>query len=264
MEAIKRGSKGDAVKQLQNVLISLGYSITVDGDFGYKTETIVKVFQKKNGLVADGIVGQQTWNKLNVKESNTKQVDPSVVYKPINTHISKCTNRAIKYLVIHFTAGGNSKKGAAEKNRNVFLKRNASADFVVDDVTMLQINPDLRNYYCWAVGDGKGKYGITNKNSISIEICSTLQTGTTPALPNHTGWTFTEAAIANTVKLSKILMKKYNIPLSNVIRHYDASRKSCPGIIGWNDNTMYDAKTGKPLGKKNTSEKWLEFKKRLA
>ena len=264
MEAIKKGSKGDAVKQLQNVLISLGYSIVADGDFGPKTETIVKDFQKKNGLVADGIVGQQTWNKLIVKESNTKQVDPSVVYNPINTHISKCTNRAIKYLVIHFTAGGNSKKGAAEQTRKVFLTRNASADFAVDDTTMLQINPDLRNYYCWAVGDGNGKYGITNKNSMSIEVCSTLQSGTTGAVPNHAGWTFTDAALNNTVKLCKILMKKYNIPLSNVIRHYDASRKSCPGIIGWNDGTLYDAKTGKSLGKKNTSEKWLEFKKRLS
>ena len=263
MEAIRKGSKGDTVKLLQNILISLGYSIVADGDFGAKTEAIIKDFQKKNGLIADGIVGQQTWNKLNVKESNTKQVDSSVVYNPINTHISKCTNRAIKYLVIHFTAGANSKKGAAEKTRNVFLSRQASADFVVDDATMLQINPDLRNYYCWAVGDGKGKYGVTNKNSISIEVCSTLQSGTTATVPNHSGWTFTEAALANTVKLSKILMKKYNIPLSNVIRHYDASRKSCPGLIGWNDSSLYDAKTGKPLGKKNTSEKWLEFKKRL-
>lgn len=265
METVKKGSKGDSVKQLQQALIKVGYSIVADGDFGAKTENAVKDYQSKNGLVADGIVGQKTWNKLGISETViTKQVDPSVVYNPINVHISKSPGRSIKYLVIHYTAGGNSNEGAATRTRDVFLKREASADFAVDDYSMVQVNPDLNNYYCWAVGDGNGKYGVTNKNSISIEICSTLEKGTSSSRPNHSGWKFTEAALNNTVKLCKILMKKFNIPLSNVIRHYDASRKSCPGLVGWNDGSLYDAKTGNSTGKKNTSEKWLEFKKRLA
>lgn len=262
MDALRKGSKGDSVKHLQNILISIGYSLVADGDFGQKTETAVKDFQKKNNLAVDGIVGQQTWNKLAL--SDVKQVDSCVVYNPINTHITKSANRQIKYLVIHYTAGKSSKEGAANANRTVFLKREASADFIVDDKVIMQINPDLRNYFCWAVGDGNGKYGVTNKNSISIEICSNLVKDTNPVFANHSGWYFTDESLNNAIKLAKILMKKYNIPLTNVIRHYDASRKSCPGIVGWNEGNLHDPITGKSINKKNTNEKWLAFKKRLS
>lgn len=60
----KKGSTGQAVKDVQYLLAKKGYNIKVDGKFGTDTETMVKDFQKKNKLVADGIVGQSTWNKL--------------------------------------------------------------------------------------------------------------------------------------------------------------------------------------------------------
>ena len=61
METIKKGSKGAAVKQLQELL-----KITADGLFGNNTETAVKEFQRKNGLTIDGIVGAKTWAALGV------------------------------------------------------------------------------------------------------------------------------------------------------------------------------------------------------
>ena len=33
-------------------------------------------------------------------------------------------------------------------------------------------------------------------------------------------------------------MKELNIPKERVIRHYDVTGKSCPGIIGWNEDTI--------------------------
>ena len=61
-EALKRGSRGDLVRQLQTRLRSWGYySGTVDGVYGAKTESAVRAFQKRNGLTADGIVGQKTF-----------------------------------------------------------------------------------------------------------------------------------------------------------------------------------------------------------
>lgn len=42
------------------------------------------------------------------------------------------------------------------------------------------------------------------------------------------GWYFEEATIAATIELTKELMKKYNIPEVNVIRHYDVTGKICP------------------------------------
>ena len=57
---LKKGSVGGDVKTLQELLNQLGASLTVDGDFGSKTEAAVKAFQKKAGLKQDGKYGDQT------------------------------------------------------------------------------------------------------------------------------------------------------------------------------------------------------------
>jgi GH25 family lysozyme M1 (1,4-beta-N-acetylmuramidase) len=62
---LRKGSKGNGVKWIQDKLVKAGYKLTIDGDFGSKTESAVKLFQKKNGLVADGIVGPKTISALN-------------------------------------------------------------------------------------------------------------------------------------------------------------------------------------------------------
>lgn len=64
---VRKGSKGAAVKELQQLLLKKGYKLPkygADGSFGNETLTAVKQFQKDNGLVVDGIVGPKTWNKL--------------------------------------------------------------------------------------------------------------------------------------------------------------------------------------------------------
>ena len=58
---LKRGSSGADVKTMQQKLKSWGYySGSVDGIFGSGTESAVKLFQRTNGLTADGIVGSAT------------------------------------------------------------------------------------------------------------------------------------------------------------------------------------------------------------
>ena len=62
---VSYGSRGDAVRKLQELLNALGYDCgSVDGIFGSKTKAAVLAFQKANGLGADGIVGPLTWAKL--------------------------------------------------------------------------------------------------------------------------------------------------------------------------------------------------------
>lgn len=56
---LKKGSKGNEVKELQGLL-----HIFQDGIFGAITEEAVKEFQRANGLTPDGIVGDKTWAKL--------------------------------------------------------------------------------------------------------------------------------------------------------------------------------------------------------
>ena len=264
MEVIKKGSKGEAVKKLQK---SLG--VAADGVFGANTEVAVKKFQSKAGLTPDGIVGAKTWAALEKNPIDNKAVDDCVIYNPLSVHITPSKGRTIKYLAIHFTAGSSSIGGRAMNVKRTFETSPSSADFCVDDRDIVQFNPDPRNYYCWAVGDkrqitgGSSLNGIaSNKNTISIEICSSCKSGFSVSNANHEGWYFTEAALNNAVKLAKILMKTYNIPLERVVRHYDITGKLCPGIVGWNDYYVI-GDDGNTKIRKNNSEQWKAFKARL-
>ena len=274
MKTIKKGDKGAEVKMLQELLNKAGHKLVVDSDFGQKTHDAVVALQKSKSLEADGIVGPKTWASLCVGKTttNTKCVDESVIYEPLELCISKSPNRVVKYLAIHYTAGGSSAHGKAKSMKGEWERsRRVSADFGVDDSDMVQFNPDIMTYHCWAVGDGKNSYSgggqlygkALNRNTVSIEICSSLQKGYTAAQPNHDGWYFTESALDNAVKLAKILMKKFNIPIERVVRHYDISGKVCPGIIGWNNAEIY-TKEGKITKEKNNSKAWEAFKKRLS
>lgn len=67
MEAIKKGSKGSAVAEIQRKLLLLGYNLGCsdeDGLFGSATERAVKSFQKTYGLKSSGIVDKETWQLL--------------------------------------------------------------------------------------------------------------------------------------------------------------------------------------------------------
>ena len=64
---LRRGSKGDSVKECQALLEKAGYSVGscgIDGDFGRATLAAVKAFQSDHGLVVDGIVGPKTRKEL--------------------------------------------------------------------------------------------------------------------------------------------------------------------------------------------------------
>jgi len=67
---LRKGSTGDAVRQLQQALKDLGFDPGgVDGQFGSNTESAVRAFQSDRGLAVDGIVGEITW--LNIDEADT-------------------------------------------------------------------------------------------------------------------------------------------------------------------------------------------------
>ncbi|GHU65458.1 hypothetical protein FACS1894184_01280 [Clostridia bacterium] len=60
-----QGSTGSDVRAVQTILKQLGYlTSSVDGIFGSKTAAAVKAFQTRNGLYADGQVGNNTFQKM--------------------------------------------------------------------------------------------------------------------------------------------------------------------------------------------------------
>lgn len=67
---LRKGSKGNEVKEVQRRLKQWGYySGGVDGVFGAGTRAAVIAFQKKNGLTADGVVGKATYKALGMTAS---------------------------------------------------------------------------------------------------------------------------------------------------------------------------------------------------
>ena len=148
-------------------------------------------------------------------------------YANKNNYGAKRSTSNIKYIVIHYTANdGDTDEG----NANYFASRiiKASAHYFVDDDSVTQSVPD--NYVAWSVGGSKynnckttggGKYytKCTNSNSISIELCDTKKDG--KIYP-------TKKTIDNAIELTRKLMKQYNIPSTNVIRHFDVTGKTCP------------------------------------
>ena len=60
---LSKGSKGLYVNRHQALLNIAGARLVEDGDFGPVTERETEEFQRKYGLVPDGIVGPKTWTK---------------------------------------------------------------------------------------------------------------------------------------------------------------------------------------------------------
>lgn len=66
MRTIKKGSKGDAVKLWQQIMVINGIDIGkwgIDGDFGSATQTATNKFKKQVGLTQNGTVDDATWTK---------------------------------------------------------------------------------------------------------------------------------------------------------------------------------------------------------
>ncbi|MCR4886649.1 MAG: peptidoglycan-binding protein [Clostridiales bacterium] len=61
---LRKGSSGDAVRELQELLNQNGAALTVDGKFGSATETALRNYQQSHGLVPDGICGAATMSAL--------------------------------------------------------------------------------------------------------------------------------------------------------------------------------------------------------
>lgn len=154
------------------------------------------------------------------------------------------TASTIKYIVIHYTANdGDHDESNARYFRNNIVK--TSAHYFVDDDSVTQSVPDLSLAYavggkkwsdCSKTGGGKLYGKVTNKNSLSIELCDTKKNGKLAA---------SEATMANAAELCRKLMKKYNVDIDHVVRHFDINGKHCPAYF-------------------MDSKAWAGFKNRLA
>ena len=140
-------------------------------------------------------------------------------YSP-NFSTTRRNKKKIKYIVYHYTGMRSENKAVkrlTDVNSNVschyFIKRNGQIILMI---------PEL--FEAWHAGKSNWKKDISlNKNSIGIEISNK---------GHESGYeNFSKAQISSLIKLSKYLIKKYNIKISNILGHSDVSfeRKKDPG-----------------------------------
>ena len=197
----------------------------------------------------------QKWNLTKYDNFELKPIPALQIIQKTSTHnTTKCNNRKIEWIVLHYTAGTTSTKGSAQNTAAYFSKttNQASADFIVDDETAVQYNPDPLNYYCWAVGGSKytnksttisGQYygQCKNSNSISIEMCSRKK-NTASLNASDNDWYITENTENMAIQLTRHLMQLYKIDKSHIIMHHQVTGKLCPqpwcknelALINWN------------------------------
>jgi hypothetical protein len=202
MQVLKKGSKGESVRTLQEFL-----KITVDGDFGPKTESAVKSYQKKNGLAVDGIVGPKTWahmgilttdNAENIETSNALEIKKH--YMPVGTYFPGPVPK--DWIFLHHTAGGANPYQVADMwardNRGNVATEYILGGQSVDgknktyDGEMVQCFPD--GGYGWHTGTGNS---LMHRNSVAIEVCCMGQ------IVNGKTYVNTTADPSQVIKLAK-------------------------------------------------------------
>ena len=140
-------------------------------------------------------------------------------YSP-NFNLKKRNSKQIKFIIFHYTG---MKKEQDAINRLTSIQSQVSSHYLVknngDIVVMV---PDL--YIAWHAGKSSWKnIESLNKSSIGIEISNPGH--------EHNYSNFSKKQISSILKLSKLLMKKYNILSKNILGHSDIApfRKKDPG-----------------------------------
>lgn len=139
---------------------------------------------------------------------------------------SKRSTSAIKYLVYHYTANdGDTDEANAKYFHNNVVKASAHR-FVDDDSVTISVPDNYTAYHCGGGLQGKNGHKFfeicTNTNSMGIEMCDTIRNGKYEVSPKTR---------ANAIAEGRKIVKKYNIPKSCVIRHYDVTGKNCPAYF---------------------------------
>lgn len=169
----------------------------------------------------------------------------------------KGNNKKNLFIVIHYTANnGDTAKGNCNYFYNIY--RGASANYFVNENSIWQCVED--GDIAWHVGANKYYNACRNDNSIGIELCSRKDA--------NGKYYFKEETIKNAQNLTSYLMTKYNIPISNVVRHWDCTHKKCPAPfvddeqaweqfkdgLAWVDDLNYLESTGRV----NSDLQWVE------
>jgi peptidoglycan hydrolase-like protein with peptidoglycan-binding domain len=148
---LKKGNSGEDVVTLQAKLRYRGYTVPYNGSFDDATEQAVKLFQTNNGLVADGIVGHNTWEKLVV---TVRQGNKNIVVEALQRQLKNEYHYTVTVGVIDSDFGWGTYDGVVSFQKSV----NLGADGIVGPDTWSHIlsNDSTRMHHSNAVQSLQG------------------------------------------------------------------------------------------------------------
>jgi hypothetical protein len=178
---LRLGSSGQDVKELQ-VLLGLSAS----GHFDAETEKAVKAYQRENGLMIDGLVGNQTLGAMNAEHATTdasetvySPIDGLIVnkhYLPEDGYLPGPTSK--EYLFLHHTLGWHNPYNQvaewANDNRGpvatefILGGRSIKDNEDIYDGELVQCMP--QGAFGWHLGQTGSRYMHTH--SVGIELCN--------------------------------------------------------------------------------------------
>lgn len=192
---LSRGSKGEYVKRLQACL-----HLVQDGIFGTITEEAVKAFQRANGIIPDGIVGEKTWAKLDKQEAALKK-----------------SKRVINKIIVHCTATPEGRVTTVDEIRKWHKQRGFS-----------DIGYHYVIYLDGSVHNGRDVNLVgahcSGYNANSIGVCyvggcdKTMQ-------PKDTRTAAQKDALLKLLKQLRVLY-----PAAKIHGHRDYANKACPSF----------------------------------
>lgn len=179
---LKLGSKGENVKILQRFL-----KLQDDGDFGVKTESAVKKWQKENKLKDDGVVGEKTWTTMGLDQLITTDISERVngfnsgliieeYFLPKGEYLIGPTNK--EYVFLHHTAGGHNPYQVVDM-WGKDTRGKIATEFVLGGQSVLGTNVKFdgkliqcvpTGAYGWHLGDNGSQH--MHSHSVGIEVCN--------------------------------------------------------------------------------------------
>lgn len=180
---LRKGDRGSAVIELQQLLSNAGYSLVVDGIFGSNTENAVRSFQRKKVLADDGIVGPNTWSTLMNSEENPTS-------KLLLKNVTSCSTHI---------ANGLSKQLVLEMNR---IAPNSLVDFrdldvkPSSDAAFLLLQPEAKSALRKAIRSRGKTLGVNSDyrtiaqqlilyNGYRSKRCPSITSAAPPGSSNH-------------------------------------------------------------------------------
>lgn len=238
---LKRGSKGAAVRELQELLNRLSHwpgKLVVDGDFGAATESAVRTLQGMHGLVIDGIAGPQTLAALKAAATPAKsgkpEPDKSAMTQPApvagvagtraapppNVAALKLldTARAIDTLWVHCSATAEGKDYTVADIRAWHKQRGWSDigyHYVVYRDGSIHVGRPVGQVGSHVAGHNTGSIGIVYVGGVSVDG-KTAKDTRTPAQRASLLW------------LAQRLVAKHGI--KRVRGHNEVAAKACPSF----------------------------------